>query len=165
MNFYLSKKKKIATKRKKLAILIKQQAKRKIKARLFALKRRSRFILTPEKVDSFYWKYIYGDIVISKFINFLVKSGYKNRAIRLFFKALLNMKSKFGINPILLIKYIIIKRNTLHRITTKKAKKKTLYYLRIMDYDKQISNTVKKIMAIIFFINKKNHLKLWKSIL
>ncbi len=58
--------------------------------------------------------------VISKFINFLVKSGYKNRAIKFFFKALLNLKNKFGINPILLIKYIVLKRNVLHKVTKKK---------------------------------------------
>lgn len=114
--------------------------------------------------DYFYWKYIYGDFVISKFINFLVKSGHKNRAIKLFFKALLNLKTKFGINPILLIKYIVLKRNVLHKVTKKKVKQKTFYSLRLLDFEKQISNTIKKIMELIFFLKKKKNIKLWQSI-
>jgi hypothetical protein len=105
--------------------------------------------------DYFYWKYIYGDFVISKFINFLVKSGHKNRAIKLFFKALLNLKTKFGINPILLVKYIVLKRNVLHKVTKKKVKQKTFYSLRLLDFEKQISNTIKKIMELIFFLKAK----------
>lgn len=104
-----------------------------------------------KRFDYFYWKYIYGDFIISKFINFLVKSGHKNRAIKLFFKALHNLKSKFGINPILLVKYIILKRNVLHKVTKKKVKQKTFYYLRLLDFEKQISHTIKKIMEFIFF--------------
>lgn len=115
-------------------------------------------------LDYFYWKYIYGDLIISKFINFLVKSGHKNRAIKLFFKALFNLKNKFGINPILLIKYIILKRNVLHKVTTKKVKQKTFYYLRLLDFEKQISNTIKKIMTLILFLKEKKKLKLWQSI-
>ncbi len=114
--------------------------------------------------DYFYWKYIYGDFVISKFINFLVKSGHKNRAIKLFFKALLNLKNKFGINPILLIKYIVLKRNVLHKVTKKKVKQKTFYSLRLLDFEKQISNTIKKIMELIFFLKGKKKIKLWQSI-
>lgn len=114
--------------------------------------------------DYFYWKYIYGDFVISKFINFLVKSGHKNRAIKLFFKALLNLKTKFGINPILLIKYIVLKRNVLHKVTKKKVKQKTFYSLRLLDFEKQISNTIKKIMELIFFLKNKKKIKLWQSI-
>jgi hypothetical protein len=114
--------------------------------------------------DYFYWKYIYGDFVISKFINFLVKSGHKNRAIKLFFKALFNLKNKFGVNPILLIKYIILKRNVLHKVTKKKVKQKTFYYLRLLDFDKQISNTIKKIMELILFLKQKKQIKLWQSI-
>ena len=75
--------------------------------------------LNKRKLDFFYWKYIYGDIIISKFITFLIKNGYKNKAIRFFFKALYNLKLKFGINPILLIKYVILKRNVLHKVTKK----------------------------------------------
>lgn len=114
--------------------------------------------------DYFYWKYIYGDFVISKFINFLVKSGYKNRAIKFFFKALLNLKNKFGINPILLIKYIVLKRNVLHKVTKKKVKQKTFYSLRLLDFEKQISNTIKKIMELILFLKEKKKVKLWQSI-
>ncbi len=114
--------------------------------------------------DYFYWKYIYGDFVISKFINFLVKSGHKNRAIKLFFKALLNLKTKFGINPILLIKYIVLKRNVLHKVTKKKVKQKTFYSLRLLDFEKQISNTIKKIMELIFFLKNKKKIRLWQSI-
>lgn len=114
--------------------------------------------------DYFYWKYIYGDFVISKFINFLVKSGHKNRAIKLFFKALLNLKNKFGINPILLIKYIVLKRNVLHKVTKKKVKQKTFYSLRLLDFEKQISNTIKKIMELIFFLKNKKKIRLWQSI-
>jgi hypothetical protein len=114
--------------------------------------------------DYFYWKYIYGDFVISKFINFLVKSGHKNRAIKLFFKALLNLKTKFGINPILLVKYIVLKRNVLHKVTKKKVKQKTFYSLRLLDFEKQISNTIKKIMELIFFLKAKKKVKLWQSI-
>jgi hypothetical protein len=117
-----------------------------------------------QKLDFFYWKYIYGDIIISKFINFLVKSGYKNRAIKFFFKALFNLKSKFGINPILLIKYVILKRNVLHKVTKKKVKQKTFFYLRLLDFDRQISNTIRKIMELIFFLKEKKSLKLWQSI-
>ena len=117
-----------------------------------------------KQFDYFYWKYIYGDFIISKFINFLVKSGYKNRAIRLFFKALQNLKIKFGINPILLVKYIILKRNVLHKVTKKKVKQKTFYYLRLLDFENQISNTIKKIMELIFFLKEKKKLKLWQSI-
>lgn len=123
--------------------------------------------ITKSKVntlDYFYWKYIYGDLIISKFINFLVKSGYKNRAIRFFFKALFNLKSKFGINPILLIKYIILKRNVLHKVTKKKVKQKTFFYLRLLDFEKQISNTIRKIMELVFFLKEKKQLKLWQSI-
>src|SRR3989338_11469976 len=114
--------------------------------------------------DYFYWKYIYGDFVISKFINFLVKSGYKNRAIKFFFKALLNLKNKFGINPILLIKYIVLKRNVLHKVTKKKVKQKTFYSLRLLDFEQQISNTIKKIMELILFLKEKKKVKLWQSI-
>jgi len=114
--------------------------------------------------DYFYWKYIYGDFVISKFINFLVKSGHKNRAIKLFFKALLNLKNKFGINPILLVKYIVLKRNVLHKVTKKKVKQKTFYSLRLLDFEKQISNTIKKIMELIFFLKNKKKIRLWQSI-
>lgn len=114
--------------------------------------------------DYFYWKYIYGDIIISKFINFLVKSGYKNRAIKYFLKALSNLKNKFGINPILLVKYIILKRNVLHKVTKKKVKKKTFFYLRLLDFEKQISSTIKKIMGLVLHLKDKKQLKLWQSI-
>jgi len=114
--------------------------------------------------DYFYWKYIYGDIIISKFINFLVKSGYKNRAIKFFFKALSNLKSKFGINPILLVKYIILKRNVLHKVTKKKVKQKTFFYLRLLDFEKQISSTIRKIMVLVLHLKEKKQLKLWQSI-
>lgn len=114
--------------------------------------------------DYFYWKYIYGDIIISKFINFLVKSGYKNRAIKYFLKALSNLKNKFGINPILLVKYIILKRNVLHKVTKKKVKQKTFFYLRLLDFEKQISSTIKKIMVLVLHIKEKKQLKLWQSI-
>lgn len=121
-------------------------------------------IKKTSSLDYFYWKYIYGDLIISKFINFLVKSGHKNRAIKFFFKALFNLKSKFGVNPILLIKYIVLKRNMLHKVTKKKVKQKTFYYLRLLDFDKQISNTIKKIMELILFLKEKKKLKLWQSI-
>jgi len=121
-------------------------------------------IKKTSSLDYFYWKYIYGDLIISKFINFLVKSGHKNRAIKFFFKALFNLKSKFGVNPIFLIKYIVLKRNMLHKVTKKKVKKKTFYYLRLLDFDKQISNTIKKIMELILFLKEKKKLKLWQSI-
>ena len=120
--------------------------------------------LNKRKLDFFYWKYIYGDIIISKFITFLIKNGYKNKAIRFFFKALYNLKLKFGINPILLIKYVILKRNVLHKVTKKKVKRKTFFYLRLLDFDRQISSTIKKIMELIFFIKEKKKLKLWQSI-
>lgn len=116
------------------------------------------------QLDYFYWKYIYGDLIVSKFISFLIKSGYKNRSIRLFFKALQNLKVKFGINPILLVKYIILKRNVLHKVTKKKVKQKTFYYLRLLDFEKQVSNTIKKIIELIFFLKEKKKLKLWQSI-
>jgi len=122
-----------------------------------SIKKKSQF-------DYFYWKYIYGDLIVSKFISFLIKSGYKNRSIRLFFKALQNLKVKFGINPILLVKYIILKRNVLHKVTKKKVKQKTFYYLRLLDFEKQISNTIKKIIELIFFLKEKKNLKLWQSI-
>ena len=115
-------------------------------------------------LDYFYWKYVYGDIIISKFITFLVKNGYKNKAIRFFFKALFNLKLKFGINPILLIKYVILKRNVLHKVTKKRVKQKTFFYLRLLDFDKQISNTIRKIMEFVLFLKNKKHLKLWQSI-
>jgi len=121
-------------------------------------------IKKKNKLDYFYWKYIYGDLIVSKFISFLIKSGYKNRSIRLFFKALQNLKVKFGINPILLVKYIILKRNVLHKVTKKKVKQKTFYYLRLLDFDRQISNTIKKIIELIFFLKEKKKLKLWQSI-
>lgn len=121
-------------------------------------------IKKTSSLDYFYWKYIYGDLIISKFINFLVKSGHKNRAIKFFFKALFNLKSKFGVNPILLIKYIVLKRNMLHKVTKKKVKQKTFYYLRLLDFEKQISNTIKKIMELILFLKEKKKLKLWQSI-
>jgi hypothetical protein len=134
----------------------------------YRLKLRSTFSKVNTKkyssFDYFYWKYIYGDFVISKFINFLVKSGHKNRAIKLFFKALLNLKNKFGLNPILLIKYIVLKRNVLHKVTKKKVKQKTFYSLRLLDFEKQISNTIKKIMELIFFLKNKKKINLWQSI-
>nr|AOS85661.1 ribosomal protein S7 [Naegleria fowleri] len=116
------------------------------------------------KAGGFYWKFIHGDIVVSTFINFLVKSGCKNRAIRIFFKAISALKSKFGINPVLLLKYIILRRNVLHRVTTKKKKKKTFYYLRLLDFDRQIKNTVRKLMKLVFYLKDKKHLKLWQCI-
>lgn len=116
------------------------------------------------KVGGFYYKFLYGDIIISTFINFLVKNGYKNKAIRFFFKALSTLKSKFGINPVLLIKYIILKRNVLHKVTTKRVKKKTFFYLRLLDFDRQIKNTVRKIMKLILFLKEKKQLKLWQCI-
>ena len=116
------------------------------------------------QLDYFYWKYIYGDFIVSKFTSFLIKSGYKNRSIRLFFKALQNLKIKFGLNPILLVKYIILKRNVLHKVTKKKVKQKTFYYLRLLDFEKQISNTIKKIIELIFFFKNKKKLTLWQSI-
>lgn len=135
--------------------------KHKLKLRTSLLKKKSK---KYSSFDYFYWKYVYGDFVISKFINFLVKSGHKNRAIKLFFKALLNLKNKFGINPILLIKYIVLKRNVLHKVTKKKVKQKTFYSLRLLDFEKQISNTIKKIMELIFFLKKKKNIRLWQSI-
>jgi hypothetical protein len=131
--------------------------KRKSRAYIVSLQKNSKF-------DYFYWKYIYGDFVVSKFINFLVQSGYKNRAIKLFFRALSNLKNKFGLNPILLIKYIVLKRNVLHKVTKKKVKQKTFYYLRLLDFEKQISNTIKKLMDLIFFLKEKKNIKLWQSI-
>ena len=133
----------------------------KLKLRFRPLKRN---VKKYSSFDYFYWKYIYGDFVISKFINFLVKSGHKNRAIKLFFKALLNLKNKFGVNPILLIKYIVLKRNVLHKVTKKKVRQKTFYSLRLLDFEKQISNTIKKIMELIFFLKSKKKIKLWQSI-
>lgn len=135
--------------------------KNKLKLKLNVLKTNTK---KYSSFDYFYWKYIYGDFVISKFINFLVKSGHKNRAIKLFFKALLNLKSKFGLNPILLIKYIVLKRNVLHKVTKKKVKQKTFYNLRLLDFEKQISNTIKKIMELILFLKDKKKIKLWQSI-
>ncbi len=134
-------------------------SKKKIKTKFRKLRKK-----TYSSFDYFYWKYIYGDFVISKFINFLVKSGQKNRSIKLFFKALINLKNKFGINPILLIKYIILKRNVLHKVTSKKVKQKTFYSLRLLDFEKQISYTIKKIMELIFFLKKKKKIQLWQSI-
>jgi len=138
---------------------LKKKYKLKLKLRLGKVNKKK-----YSSFDYFYWKYIYGDFVISKFINFLVKSGHKNRAIKLFFKALLNLKSKFGINPILLIKYIVLKRNVLHKVTKKKVKQKTFYSLRLLDFENQISNTIKKIMDLIFFLKGKKKIKLWQSI-
>lgn len=138
--------------------------KHKLKLRTTVSRRSIKNIKKYSSFDYFYWKYIYGDFVISKFINFLVKSGHKNRAIKLFFKALLNLKNKFGINPILLIKYIVLKRNVLHKVTKKKVKQKTFYSLRLLDFEKQISNTIKKIMELIFFLKNKKKIRLWQSI-
>lgn len=127
-------------------------------------KKQASIKLKKKSFSYFYWKYIYGDIIISKFINSLVKSGKKNRSISIFLKALSNMKNKFGINPILLVKYIILKRNVLHKITKKRMKKKTFYYLRVLDFEKQISSTIKKIMKLVFYLKEKKKLRLWQSV-
>ena len=64
----------------------------------------------------------------------------------------------------MLIKYIVLKRNVLHKVTKKKVKQKTFYSLRLLDFEKQISNTIKKIMELIFFLKNKKKIKLWQSI-
>jgi len=159
-NYLINKSK---TKKVKLTNLFNFPLKKKHRLKLRASSSKTN-VKKYSSFDYFYWKYIYGDFVISKFINFLVKSGHKNRAIKLFFKALLNLKNKFGINPILLVKYIVLKRNVLHKVTKKKVKQKTFYSLRLLDFEKQISNTIKKIMELIFFLKSKKKVKLWQSI-
>lgn len=122
-------------------------------------------ISLSKKKNYFYWKYIYGDLVISKMINYLTKQGKKNRAIKFFLKALFNIKTKFGLNPILLVKYVLLKRNNLTRITTKKVGVKDHYYVRVLTPEKQMSQTIRALMSSVLLLNKRKKLKLWQALM
>jgi len=134
----------------------------KIRQRKVQMSKRVFALANP--VSKFYWKYLHGDIVVSKFINFLIKDGKKNRALSILFKSLFNLKQKFGLNPILILKYAILKRNSIVRVNSKQVKGKPFFTFRILDYKKQINLTIKKIMRLVTFFKKKNNLKLWQSL-
>jgi hypothetical protein len=92
----------------------------------------------------FYWKYVYQDYIIFTLINFLMKNGKKNKTFSFFFRCLFLLKKKLGMNPIFLIKLVLLKRNWMIQLTKKQFHKKVFFFTRVLDFKRQIRQCVSK---------------------
>jgi len=112
----------------------------------------------------FHWQYIHGDYVLSKFINFFMKDGEKGKVVNQFLKSMYFLKKKFGINPVLLLKFSILQHNLSFQVSYKKFGKKVFYFTRFLDYKQQLNFCVKRFVKIVKEVQRRKKLSQWKSL-
>jgi hypothetical protein len=111
-----------------------------------------------------YLHYIEKDKIIKKFINFFIRKGNKDKAIKFFFNNLLFLKKKFGMNPIIMIKYLTLHYLIGYKVIKKQVGEKTFYYTKYLRIQKQLNYSVTKIVKLAFFLKDMYKMPVWKTL-
>nr|YP_010049254.1 40S ribosomal protein S7 [Pleurostomum flabellatum]QPL15600.1 40S ribosomal protein S7 [Pleurostomum flabellatum] len=117
-------------------------------------------------IDSRYksfWSFIKYDYFLSKLIQFILRKGKKEKYISVLFRVLYALKIKFGINPIFLLKLVILRYNIPYKIVKIYKGKKVFYHVRFLDFYKQLRQCISNFIKVLFSLKSKRKLFLRNS--
>jgi ribosomal protein S7 len=105
--------------------------------------------------DIFFRGFFEKDPLVSHFIQNLIKRGKKERSINLVIWVLRRLKKSLVVNPVLLLKSVILRYNHFYQIVKIKKGKKIFYHIRYLSFDRQLKKCTKHFLRVVSSIKKK----------
>jgi len=112
-----------------------------------------------------YWNFLFSDPIISLILSYIMRHGRKNRYKKMLFFVLTFLKKRFGINPIMVLKFSISRYAFPAKTNKKKIKNRVFYYTTYLNSYRHYRECVRRFYHIICNFQRSKKLSFWKSFL